>query len=233
MHEIHKEVWDTGQLAHMNKHTGVDHEMADGAAFFGWCTVFLGTNAASDTLNWRVHDGQDMMGHDGPYQQHDGRGQLRADRGRPHRGESRHLTRQAGHQVGQQAGRAHRQQVRLIILQTGRPPEEFPGSEDVPGCEEICGCDDGPGGDDKDVYDDIALEISFRNKYEQKLSVLEGGGASLVVKCRLLAKQNIVSCCVTFRYSTWGEVPARTDTLVGQPPYQVRRGWGEVVPLGL
>ena len=80
-----------------------------------------------------------------------------------------------------------------------------------------------------DVYDNIALEISFRTKYEQKPSVLEGGGASLVVKCRFCAKQNIVSCCVTFQYSTWVEVPACKDTLVGQPSYQVRRGWGEVV----
>jgi len=58
-------------------------------------------------------------------------------------------------------------------------------------------------------------------------------GASLVLECRLHGDQNRVSCCVTFWYSTWCEVHARTDTLVGQLPYLVRRGWGEVVPKGI
>ena len=34
MHNINEEVWDTAQLAHMNKHNEVDHEMIGEAAFF-------------------------------------------------------------------------------------------------------------------------------------------------------------------------------------------------------
>ena len=58
----------------------------------------------------------------------------------------------------------------------------------------------------------------------------EAGGTSLVARCRLRGKPNIVCCLATFRSHTWGEVHARTDTLFDQPPYLVTRGWKEVVP---
>ena len=229
MYKIDKEVWNTGQQTHMDEHTEANHELVDGTAFFGWCTIFLGTNAGDGALNKEVHASQDMRAHDGPKQQHDFRGLLGADRGRPQRGESQHLTRQAGHRVGQRAGYAHHHQAHQVIRQTDRSPEDVHGNEDVPGCEEVAGCDNSSGSEDRDLHDDIALKSSFRNRYEQKSSVLEGGGASLGVKCRLHVKQNIVSCSVTFRYSKWGEIHAHIDTLNGQPPDLVRRGWGEVV----
>ena len=55
---------------------------------------------------------------------------------------------------------------------------------------------------------------------------------SLIGRCRLHGKLNMVCCRVPFRSHTWAEVQARTDTLVRQPPYLVTRGWEEVVPWG-
>ena len=80
--------------------------------------------------------------------------------------------------------------------------------------------------------DAIALKTSFRNMYEQNTSVLKGGGASLVVQCRRHVRQKKVYCRVGLRYSTWGEVRASTDTLVGQCSFHELLGWGEVVPQG-
>ena len=93
-----------------------------------------------------------MMGHDGVHQQ---------------RGEHDHLG-----QLG--AGHAHQQQVRHVVLQTGRPPEEVSGSENVHGYEEVSGSDDGSRNEDKDVYDKITQKSSGRTRYQHKLSVLEG-----------------------------------------------------------
>ena len=47
-----------------------------------------------------------------------------------------------------------------------------------------------------------------------------------------LYKTEQVYCRASFRFSTGGEVWASTGTLVGRPPYLVRRAWGEVVPVG-
>merc|ERR1719318_2087912 len=88
------------------------------------------------------------------------------------------------------AGHAHHQQVRQVVLPSGRPPEEVSGREKAPGYDEVFSCDDSSGNGCKDENNDITQKSSFRNKYEQKLSVLEGGGTSLVVKCRLHEKQN-------------------------------------------
>ena len=111
-----------------------------------------------------------------------------------------------------QAGHVHQHLRHPHLLQAGRPPEGSSGFENK--------------------YDDIGLKISFRNRFEQNPSVLDGGGASLVVRCRLQEERNKVYCRVTFRFSTWTEVHASTDTLVGQPPYLETRGWEEVVPFG-
>ena len=194
MYESNREVWNTEQKADIDKYARAESSInsSSNSAFFDWCTSVRGTNAAGKTLFWGDPASQDMLGRDDVCQQ---------------RGEHDHLG-----QLG--AGHVHHLQVRQVVRHTGRPPEVVSRSEHVPGHEEVCGCDESTGKEDKDVNDDIAQKISFRDKYEQK--VLEGGGASLVVKCRLPEKQNIVYCCVTFRYSTWGEVHARTDTLVGR-----------------
>ena len=81
-------------------------------------------------------------------------------------------------------------------------------------------------------HDAIAQESSFRDKYEQTPFVLEGEGASLVVQRSSSRETEQVYCRVSLRFSTWGQVRASTGTLVGQPPYLVRRGLGEVVPVG-
>ena len=78
--------------------------------------------------------------------------------------------------------------------------------------------------EDHKIVKHLSIRDAFKKNNGKKF------GISLVVKCRLHEKQNKVYCCVTFWYSTWGEVPARTDTLVGQPSYHVRQAWGEVVP---
>merc|ERR1719318_1102196 len=158
--------------------------------------------------------------HGSAYQPCDDQDQPRTIRGHLQRCGDRH----EGPQDGQQAGCVGHQQVRYGTRQNGRPPDKVYKDGDIPGGEGVCSYDDNPGGED--VFDDITLKISFRDKCEQKHSVLEGGGASLVVKYRLHWDQTRVSCCVTFWYSTWCEVHTRTDTLVDQPPYLVRRGWG-------
>ena len=98
------------------------------------------------------------------------------------------------------------------MQQVGRPPEE--GHEFEYG------------------YDAIGLEISYRNKYDQKASGLDGGRGIVGSQMSSSREPNKVYCRVTFRYSTWAELHACTDTLVRQPPYLVTRGWEEVVPLG-
>ena len=226
----------------MIKNASTESKLIDRFAFFGWCTSSRGTNAEEDTTGWRVHADQDQgrpqigggqqVGHQvgqqaggvrgGAYRQCDDLDQPRAVRGHLQRGGDRY----EGPQGGQQAGWVGHQQVRHETRQNGRPPDKVSTDGDVPGGEGVCSYDDDPGGDNEDVFDDITLKISFRDKCEQKHSVLEGGGASLVVKYRLHWDQTRVSCCVTFWYSTWCEVHARTDTLVDQPPYLVRRGWG-------
>jgi len=165
MHESNTELWDTGQKAHKDKHAR--SEFIVKSAFFGWCT-FRGTNAEGKTSTWRGPASQDMIGLYGVHQQREEHGHLG--------------------QLG--AGHAHHQQVRQVVLPSGRPPEEVSGSEKAPGYDEVCSCDDSSGNGCKDVNNDITQKSSFRNKYEQKLSVLEGGGTSLVVKCRLHEKQN-------------------------------------------
>ena len=77
--------------------------------------------------------------------------------------------------------------------------------------------------EDEDKYDNIGLEISCRDKNEQKPSVLGGGEASLVARCRLHEAADIVYCHATFRFCMWTEVHAHTDTL----PYPVTWGWDE------
>ena len=67
-YEDYKVVWKTGQQAHINKNTKVDHRMFNQAAIFGWCTLFQGTNAASDISTSNMPVGQDVMGHDGTHQ---------------------------------------------------------------------------------------------------------------------------------------------------------------------
>ena len=171
------ELWDTGQQAIMDEHAGL--EFVDLSAFFGWCCVSRGTNAAGVLCDWKVREDEDMMGHDGPYQQYDGRG------------ECRHVPRRVGHQVGRQAVGAHHQQVHHDIQKCGQPPDDISNGGDDNGDatteEEVCVSS---GNDETDVEAYISLKISFRNKYEQRLSVLEGGGASLVVKCRRHEGQN-------------------------------------------
>ena len=49
--------------------------------------------------------------------------------------------------------------------------------------------------------------------------------SSLVARSSLLKELDIVYCRATFRYHTWAEVHACTDTLVDQPAYLVTRGW--------
>ena len=55
----------------------------------------------------------------------------------------------------------------------------------------------------------------------------------LVAQSCLHEVLNIVCCCIYFRFSTRNEVHTHTDTLVGQPPYQVTWGWEEVMSVGV
>jgi hypothetical protein len=228
LYENNTVVWDTGQQAHMDQIGRVEHDMVDQSASFGWCRNVRGTDAEGDATSLEDYASQEMVGHGRQYQQqhragqrphhhqeggHGGHYQLEAHHGHLHQqGGHSLLPRPAGHQLEQQAGRGHCQQHHPLLGLAGRPPEGG------------YGCDD--------EYDDISLRISFRNRFEQNPSVLDGGGASLVVRCRLHEERNKVYCRVTFRYLTWNEVQARTDTLVGQPPYLETRGWEEVVPFG-
>ena len=63
---------------------------------------------------------------------------------------------------------------------------------------------------------DFAQHSSFRDMYEQKRSVLGGGGASLVVQSRLHLQAklelDIVCCALPVRFRTWSHIAA---TLVG------------------
>jgi hypothetical protein len=216
-------VWGTGQIAR------VEQNMVDQSASFGWCTNDRGTDAEDDATSMKIYASQDMVGHGGQYHQQHQAGQRphhhqEGGHGGHHQQEACHshpqqqgghsfLPRPAGHQPEQQAGRGHCQHLRnQHMLQAGRPPEGSSGFENK--------------------YDDIGLKNSFRNRYEQNTSVLDGGRASLVVRCRLQEERNTVYCRVTFRFSTWPEVHASTDTLVRQLPYLVRRSWEEVVPWG-
>jgi hypothetical protein len=221
-------VWDTGQQAHMDQIARVDQDTVDQSASFGWCTNVRGTDAEGDATSLENYASQEMVGHGGQYHRQHQAGQRPhhhqgGGHGGRHQQEARHshlqqqgghslLPRPAGEQTEQQAGRGHCQQRHPLLSQAGRPPEGSSGSEYK--------------------YDDIGLKISFRNRFEQNPSVLDGGGASLVVRCRLQEERNKVYCRVTFRFSTWTEVHASTDTLVGQPPYLETRGWEEVVPFG-
>ena len=222
--------WDPGETHKVKEGPAVEEQkparvvqnMVDQSAFFGWCTDVRGTNAGLGTMELIEYGGQN------PYQQHEGRdhqGRLvvqdsdqQNQSGHDHHRQSRHQQ-QGGHRVRPEpATLSHRQQAcrvqqhlrRPHLLQAGRPPEGGYGYEDK--------------------YDDIGLEISFRNRFKQNPSVLDRGGASLVARCRLYEEPDIVYCRATFRYHTWAEVHACTDTLVDQPPYLVTRGWGKVVP---
>jgi hypothetical protein len=225
LYENNTVVWDTGQQAHMDQIGRVEHDMVDQSASFGWCRNVRGTDAEGDATSLEDYASQEMVEHGRQYQQ-----QHRA-RQRPHhhqegghgvhhqrealhghlqqQGGHNLLPRPAGHQPEQQAGRDHYQQRHSLLSQAGRPPDGGYGYEDK--------------------YDDINLKFSCRNKCEQKLSVLGGGGASLIGRCRLHGRLNMVCCRVPFRSQLWAEVQARTDTLVRQPPYLVTRGCEEVV----
>ena len=219
LYEINTVVWDTGQQA---------QDMGDQSASFGWCTYFRGTDVEGDAPSLEDYASQEMLGHRRQYRQqqpagqcphhhqeggHGGHHQREASHGHPPKqGGNNLLLQPAGHQPDQEAAGGQDQQHHPPLSQDGRPPEG--------------------GAVHEDKHDDISLKSSFRNKYEQNPSVLDGGGASLVVRCRLQEERNKVYCRVTFRFSTWTEVHARIDTLVGQPPYLVRRGWEEVVPFG-
>ena len=83
------------------------------------------------------------------------------------------------------------------------------------------------------IDDAIALKTRFRDMYEQKHYVLEGGGASLVVKCRLHARQKKVYRRVSLTSSKWVEARASTDSLVGPHSFHEILGKGEVMPVGV
>jgi hypothetical protein len=228
LYESYTVVWDTGQQAHMSQIARFGQDMVDQSASFGWCTNVRGTDAEGDATSLEDYASQERLGHVRQYQQQHRAGQRphhhqEGGHGGHHQREARHghlqqqgghnlLPRPAGHQPKQQAGRDHYQQHHPLLSQAGRPPEG--------------------GSEYEDEYDDINLKFSCRNKYEQKLSVLGGGGASLIGRCRLQEERNKVYCRVTFRFSTWTEVHASTDTLVRQLPYLVTRSWEEVVPWG-
>ena len=81
-------------------------------------------------------------------------------------------------------------------------------------------------------YITFGLDIRYR-KYDQMTSVVGVGGLWLVAQSYLHGTVNIVFWCGSFRFSTWAEVHTGTDTLAGQPPYQVTQGWEEVRPEGV
>ena len=203
-------VWDTGQRTHRAQPAKVEQNMIDQSAFFGWCTDVRGTNAGVDAMELIEYESQKFLSQSSQCfrQQQAGQNHNQQHEERDHQGEPAGQSSQHKHQVGH----VHQHLRHPHLLQAGRPPEGSSGFENK--------------------YDDIGLKISFRNRFEQNTSVLDGGGASLVVRCRLQEEPNKVYCRVTFRYLTWNEVQARTDTLVGQPPYLETRGWKEVVPFG-
>jgi hypothetical protein len=234
-------VWDTGQQAHMEQPARVEQDTVDQSASFGWCTNVQGTDAEDDATSLWDYTSLGMMGqarqclqqlHAGQHrcQQQAGGAHHQEHEGRDHESRGHHQPQDGQHPLlrpaGQQPEKSHLQQLsgqgyrqlqvgqHLLLQQAGRPPE----------------ADHHDDGDDK--YDNFGLDISCRNKYEQMSSVLEGGGASLVVQSRVHGKPNIVCCRVSVRFPTWAEVHASTDTLVCQPPYLVTRGWEEVVPWG-
>jgi hypothetical protein len=192
MHRSYIEVWDTGQQAHMVQGAKVEQDMVDQSASFGWCTNVRGTDAEGHATSLEEYASQETGGHGRQYQQQHRAGQRphhhqEGGQGSHHQQEARHghqqqqgghnlLPRPAGHQTEQQAGHVHYQQHHPLLSQAGRPPEG------------------GSGYDDEDEYDDIKLEFSCRNKCEQKLSVLGGGGASLIGRCHLHGRLNMVCC---------------------------------------
>jgi hypothetical protein len=78
----------------------------------------------------------------------------------------------------------------------------------------------------------LGWKLAAATSTTRSLLRLVGGGGSLVARCRLHRKPNLVCCRATFRSYTWREGHACTDTLVHQPPYLVT-GAGERLCLSI